>query len=73
MSGVEWGKIRSKPYVADATYGDQRITYHDRTPSSAASPPTARRRKPCPGTWAAAQFFPVPSPKARTITPNPCK
>ena len=56
MSGVEWGKIRRKLYVADATYGDQRITYHDRTPSSAASHQTARPRQPSQKTSAAAQF-----------------
>lgn len=59
MSGVEWGKIRSKPYVADATYGDQRITYHDRTPFSAALHPTVKPPLPSQKTSAAAQFSPV--------------
>ena len=55
MSGVEWGKIRRKPYVADATYGDQRITYHDRIPFSEALHPTARPLQLSPKTLAAAQ------------------
>ena len=59
MSGVEWGKIRRKPDVADTTYGDQRITYHDRTPFSAALPQTAGRRKPYPEIWAAALYYPA--------------
>lgn len=67
MSGVEWGKIRRKLYVADATYSAQRITYHDRTPSLAALHPTVRRQKPWQRTWAAAQCFPALLHKGGTI------
>ena len=59
MSGVEWGKIQRKLYVADATYSAQRITYHDRTPSSVDLRQTVRQRIRSPGTWAAEPFCPV--------------